>query len=339
MIDALSGTYRLLAAEAMGVPPSQVSVLMVHRPHEDKDYADQSVYFFFLDREEFPSAVGKVGFDPAGAHYLEREHRGLQSLTGIVTSVPRESVPQPLLYREVAGHHVLLQSALRGEKVGTWLNPGLRLNGRMGRFLGWAADWNAALGKATRIDGRDYAQALTEEFSAKIDRTGRSRALLDRATQEVRAGFDGAFPAVLAHGDFCGENILGENERYGVIDWEHCDQPSLPGYDILDLCLWIVCRIEDHLDPDPFAALERILNGRDPLAELLRRTLGRYAAGMGFRRELLPPLLTLAWVGYCLNKLRYLPQDESGHFARARAGVRKILNTHAEVLWGDRAAG
>ena len=80
MIDALSETYKELAAETMGVSPNQVSVLMVHRPHEDKNYADQSVYFFFLPRERFPSAVGKVGFDPAGAHYLERERRGLQFL-------------------------------------------------------------------------------------------------------------------------------------------------------------------------------------------------------------------------------------------------------------------
>ena len=77
MIDALSNTYKELAAATLGVPPGEVSVLMVHRPHEEKDYADQSVYFFFHGAEKFPSVVGKVGFDPAGAHYLERERRAL----------------------------------------------------------------------------------------------------------------------------------------------------------------------------------------------------------------------------------------------------------------------
>ena len=30
MIDALSETYKELAAEAMGIPPGQISILMVH---------------------------------------------------------------------------------------------------------------------------------------------------------------------------------------------------------------------------------------------------------------------------------------------------------------------
>jgi hypothetical protein len=101
----------------------------------------------------------------------------------------------------------------------------------------------------------------------------------------------------------------------------------------------VVFRVEGHAEPDPFAALERLVNGRDPLARQLRRALGRYAAAMGLKREILPSLLTLAWAGYCLKKLRYLPRDESGRFARARAGVRKILETPPAVLSGDRDTG
>jgi len=339
MIDALSETYKDMAAEAMGVPPGQVSILMIHRTHEEKDYADQSVYFFFLNGEPFPSAVGKVGFDPAGAHYLERERRGLQSLGDCEKTIPAASVPRLLLYREVGGRHALLQSALRGEKVSTWLTPGMRLNGRLRRFLAWAADWSAALGRATRADRGELAPVWTEEFSVKMDRTGRSRALLEGAARDVRGGFGGTFPAVLAHGDFCGENILGDDEHYGVIDWELCEGRSMPAYDILDLCLWVLFRTEGHLEPDPFAALERLLHGRDPLARELRCALGRYAAAMGFRRELLPPLVTLAWASYCLNKFRHLQRDETGHFARARVAVRKILGTPGEVLSGDKEPG
>jgi len=75
----------------------------------------------------------------------------------------------------------------------------------------------------------------------------------------VSEGFGGKIPSVLAQGDFCGENILGDGERYGVIDWELCDEPSIPTYDIVDLCLWVAFRTEGHLEPDPFAALERLL--------------------------------------------------------------------------------
>jgi hypothetical protein len=339
MIEALSETYKELAAEAMGVAAAQVSVLMIHRLHEDKNYADQSVYLFFLDRERFPSAVGKVGFDPAGAHYLEREHRGLQSLTEHLKAMPEASVPRPLLYRDVAGCRILLQSALRGDKVATWLSQTGRLNGRFDRFLTWAADWSAALGRATWSDGSGVARDWIDEFNVKLDCTGRSRALLEGAAREVWEAYGRNLPAVLAHGDFCGENILGDERRYGVIDWEHCDETSIPCYDMLDLCLWVVFRVEGHAEPDPFAALERLVNGRDPLARQLRRALGRYAAAMGLKREILPSLLTLAWAGYCLKKLRYLPRDESGRFARARAGVRKILETPPAVLSGDRDTG
>ncbi len=338
MIDALAQTYKELAEEAMGLSPGQISVLMVHRAHEDKHYADQSVYFFFRPNERFPSAVGKVGFDPAGAHFLEREHRGLRSLKERWSDIPAASVPRLLLYREVAGRQALLQSALRGEKVSSWLIPGFRLSGRLGRFLVWAADWSAALGRATRTGGEGLIPTWIDEFSTKLDRTNRSRALLDGAANKVREGFHGEFPAVLAHGDFCGENILGDDERYGVIDWELCDELSVPAYDILDLCLWVVFRTEGHAEPDPFAALDRLLNGRDPLARELRLTLGRYAASMGIARQYLPRLVTLAWAGYCLKKFRHLEHDESGHFARARVAVRKILGTPPEILSGDSEA-
>jgi len=280
-------------------------------------------------------AVGKVGFDPAGAHYLEREHRGLQSLSERGKTLPAASVPRLLLYREVAGRQALLQSALRGEKISTWLTPGMRLNGRLTRFLAWAADWSAALGRATRTDGAGLVPSWVEEFGVKLDRTNCSRALLDGAARQVWEGFGRTFPAVLAHGDFCGENILGDEERYGVIDWELCDELSVPVYDVVDLCLWVAFRTEGHLEPDPFAALERLLNGRDLLARELRCTLGRYAAAMGIARKFLPSLVTLAWAGHCLKKFRHLQRDETGHFARARVAVRKILDTPAEVLSGD----
>lgn len=336
MIHTLSETYKDVAAKALGIPAREVSVLMIHRPHEDKDYADQSVYLFFREREQFPSAVGKVGFDPAGAHYLEREHRGLLSLTERGKGILEASVPRLLHYGPVAGRQVLLQTALRGEKVSTWLTPGARLNGRLGRFLDWAADWSAALGRATRSDAESAVPAWIQEFSMKMDRTGRSRALLEGSVRRVSDGFGGRIPGVLAQGDFCGENILGDGERYGVIDWELCDEPSIPVYDILDLCLWVAFRTEGHLEPDPFAALERLLHGHDPLAWELRGTLGRYAAGMGFDTGLLPPLISLAWAGYCLKKFQHLDRDETGHFARARMGVRKILETPAAVLSGHR---
>ena len=336
MIEALSRTYREMAAGTTGIEPDQVSIMMVHRPQEEKDYADQSVYLFFNSGESFPAAVGKVGFDPAGAYYLERERRGLQALGECRTSIPAASVPRLLLYTEVAGRHALLQSALRGERVSTWLVPGMRLNGRLRRFLAWAADWSAALGRATRADRPELGSAWTEEFSQKMDRTRRSRSLIEGAVRAVCKGFGGSFPSVLAHGDFCGENILGDGERYGVIDWELCDDASLPTYDILDLCLWVVTRIEGHVEPDPFAALERLVKGRDPLARELRVTVGRYASGMGIGDDLLAPLMALAWSGYCLGKFRYLERDETGHFARARVALRKILDTSADVLSGDK---
>ena len=55
---------------------------------------------------------------------------------------------------------------------------------------------------------------------------------------------------------------------------------------------------------------------------------------MEFPVAVLPPLLALTWAGFCLKKFRYLEQDETGNFARARAGVRKILETPSDVLSG-----
>jgi len=336
MIEALSEAYRRVAATGMGMPRGDVSVMLVHRPHEDKNYADQSVYLFFLPQERFPSAVGKVGFDPAGAHYLEREHRGLLSVNSLNGSLPPGSFPRPLLFREVAGRRFLLQSALRGEKVAHWVTPGMRMTSRCSKLLGWATEWTAALGRATRGEASALVPVWTEEFTRKLDRTGKCRALLETAARQVWDGFDRSFPSVLAHGDFCGENILEHEGQHGVIDWELCDELSVPTYDLLDFCLWIVFRTEGNGEVDPFGALERLLNGNDSLARELRSALGRYARRMGFPKELLPPMVTLAWAGYCLKKFHYLERDETGNFARARAGVRKILETPAAVLAGER---
>src|SRR2546428_11203573 len=112
MIDALSNTYRELAAETMGVPAGKISILMVHRPHEEKDYADQSIYFFFLTGERFPSAVGKVGFGPAGGPYFGRGGRGLQSLGGRGEAGPAPAVPRRFLFPGVGRGPPLRPSGL-----------------------------------------------------------------------------------------------------------------------------------------------------------------------------------------------------------------------------------
>jgi len=335
-MDVLSETYRDFAAMGLGVSPRDIAVMMIHRPHQDKNYADQSLYFFFLPQERYPAAVGKVGFDLAGIRHLEREHRGLQALCHTGEQLPVGTVPKPLLYQEVAGRRMLLQSALKGEKISKWVNPKMRFNGRGTRLLRWAARWSATLGKATRGEAGGLVPVWTEEFSVKLDRTGRSRALLETAARDVWEGFGRSFPSVLAHGDFCGENLLEDGDHYGVIDWELCDEISLPGYDILDLCLWMAFRSEGSGRWDPFGALDRVVNGRDPLGQELRRTMGGYAREMGFSVDILPALMALAWAGFCLKKFRYLEQDETGNFARARAGVRKILETPARVLAGER---
>src|SRR5262249_23631827 len=151
-------------------------------------------------------------------HFLEREHRGLQSLSALGESLPEESVPRPLLYREVVGRNLSLQTALRGEKVSSWIVPGMRKSTQCARFLSWAAGWCAALGRATTGDAGGLVPVWTEEFSVKMDRTGRSRELLETAARAVWDGFGQRFPSVMAHGDFCGENVLGEGRWYGVID-------------------------------------------------------------------------------------------------------------------------
>ena len=335
-MEVMSETYRDFAAMGLGVSPRDIAIMMVHRPHEDKNYVDQSLYFFFLPQQQYPAAVGKVGFDPVGIRHLDREHRGLQALCHTNGRLPAETVPQPLLYRDVGGRRMLLQSALHGEKVSKWISPRMRFGGRGSRLLAWAAEWSATLGNATRGEAGGLVPVWTEEFCVKLDRTGRSRALLETAARSVWDGFGSSVPSVLAHGDFCGENILEDGNHYGVIDWELCDELSLPGYDILDLCLWVAFRTEGEGRWDPFTALDRLLNGRAALDRELRRTLGRYAREMNFPAEILPPLIALAWAGFCLKKFRYLEQDETGNFARARAGVRKILDTPADILSGAR---
>jgi len=123
-----------------------------------------------------------------------------------------------------------------------------------------------------------------------------------------------------------------------VIDWELCDELSFPIYDILDLCLWVVFG-RGQGEVDPFNALERLLNGDDPLARELRSTLGRYARRMGFPKEALPPMVTLA-VGRILpeevslpgtgrdGELRQGPRggEEDPGNARRRAGGGKGLD-------------
>jgi len=231
---------------------------------------------------------------------------------------------------------ILLQSAVRGQSVTPRIRPGVAVGGFFSRLLDWAADWSADLGRVTRGDAGALVPVWTEEFNTKLDPTGHSRALLETAAREVWDAFGQSFPSVMAHGDFCGDNILENRGQFGVIDWELYDELSIPGYDLLDLSLWCSFRSEGTGEVEPFNALERLLNGLDPLARKLRQTLGRYAQGMGYPHSVLPSLFTLAWAGYCLKKFSYLKQDQTGHFARARAGVMKIAATPPEVLAGWR---
>ena len=69
-----------IAAQGLGVTPRDLTVMMIHRPHEDKNYVDQSIYFFFLPEQRYPAADeggGRDGGDEPAARALTADEAAM----------------------------------------------------------------------------------------------------------------------------------------------------------------------------------------------------------------------------------------------------------------------
>lgn len=194
-----------------------------------------------------PALVLKTAL-PEGLSDLQAEHRALSVLEQHEQLIGR--LPRSLGVLEVAGRHVLVQTALDGVPmtavVRSALHPRAALARSVAASCGWLTDFQAAT-RTSRTSPLASLAALERHLPA-LTGTLRTeqRAAVDRLARDA-ARFDGLpVPVTSRHGDLWPGNVLVRGRAVGVVDWEHYRDASDPLRD-----LWFLLLTCAHAYPWP----------------------------------------------------------------------------------------
>jgi aminoglycoside phosphotransferase len=291
-----------IAAEVLthaGVGFESLSVLELNRSSGSNP---SLVLLVFVDRRPEPAALIKLTREPGASARLEAEHRNL-TLLAESSAAAAGHVPRPLFLGECRGFSVLAESALPGVRLKNLAPERYFRSRRFPVHLTGIVDFLSALRTGTSLPAIERAAPSIESFRNHFDRSPAVDALLD-GTLEDLAGAD--LPAVHGHGDFCTANLLVDDDRIGVIDWEYPLDAGRPGSDLF-YCLssfWCIpyrSGVEGRV-----ANYREIFFGDHRHGKTIRAEIRRYFESLEIPVELTRPLAVSSWVDYANRKRRLI---------------------------------
>lgn len=231
-----------------------------YNPHEihlmkiggNRGLRSNLVVLGFVDRDSVPSIVIKIVRNSQDSRRLEREYDQLELIRRKLQGSLASSLPRPLFCGQVDGQAIFMQSALPGKLMGNLRAPwhfsdDARTRKRTERDLTMAFDWLIAFADATRVNSEEsgWAVNLLQSCESVTYLLGKDtlnfqtrRALLDLQERLSRAKWTQETLPICVHGDFWAGNILLLDEnKLGVVDWEHASLAGIPGIDAAFYCL------------------------------------------------------------------------------------------------------
>ena len=264
-----------------------------------------------------PTVVAKVS--PV-AERLEHESGALETLAKAARSAGAE-VPRPL-GRSVlgSGTSVVLQTPVAGRVLAEHVaGRPARFERALERIAAWLLEWQQSSARGAALAPRiEEVLAAATTVAAMLDSgeeyLGRVRALAARV--------EAAIPLVAAHQDLTAINVLDDDGRLGIVDWEHARADGLPLTDLL------------YAAADLSAAVGRYADRRGAFLDcfsedgrwrsLLAHAERRVARGLGFSEEAADLCFHACWAHHAANELR-ASGGEPGEFvelARLAAEIR-----------------
>jgi aminoglycoside phosphotransferase (APT) family kinase protein len=260
-----------------------------------------------------PRYILKWTSDPDSKRRLDTEFRTLRLLQEKGSESFRTTIPAPLWLEESAGAVFLLEGALPGVRMKDRPPESLFGPDTIGNTLAAVADWLHDFCEAGRAGtgGSAAAKTRAEIFERPVERflrffqtTPEERKAVEDALRFIgEAGGGEAIPLARLHGDFSPANILWDDGRIGVIDFELAGDIGPPLEDLFYF-LADTQRGEGSGGKRTRRELfEAVYFGTGYLAASARRAVIGFSEKIGLETESLRDLFVLAWVRHAVRKL------------------------------------
>jgi aminoglycoside phosphotransferase (APT) family kinase protein len=313
VIDVLETTREIL--HRAGLEPRTLSVIELNRSDSTQS---SIVLLVFADGRAEPSFVVKAVTGGEQARALACEFENLTHLHERGAAAFRQTVPRPVHLGRIDGYDVLAETAMRGVRMKNF-PPNSYFGSRRFRehftsIVAWLHEFHQCLAAepspAADGSGPEGAGAAIERYRGCFQCSTELDELLTETEQRLLGR---RYPQSPWHGDFCSANILiTDDQRIGVIDWEHRLVSSWPLLDLLYFVCSIWC-VPYRKGSAPLAAnYRRLFFEQHRLTELIRDSVRQYAGKLDVAVDDLLPLSVICWVVYANRKHETLSAEAAG---------------------------
>ena len=150
------------------------------------------------------------------------------------------------------------------------------------------------------------------------------QALIDRARDTLADFGNLSFNPMIAHGDYCRQNVLRHKEYSAVIDWDDSADSYPPLFDAFNFCLTFF-----HQLTGPIYSIRRSFLEQNRYSIFLRARLQELARQVGLPMDLLPALLVAALVKRAYRESQHLAKWEKEGFLPMGAHAWKMGSEHS----------
>jgi hypothetical protein len=284
------------AAANLGLVASDTGWFASFPPGPDRK---RCAFVAFRPGASRPDALVKFARLPGVASQFDRDERGL-ALAGATGGCVAAAGQRLLARFEVEGHQASVETAATGSTLGVLLaRPGTRrhkvaLVEAVARWLLKMAGETAGMSEALGSERSRIAREVLPFWS------------LTSQGNDLTAGLAGV-PAVFEHGDLSEGNVMFDDGRLALVDWELARFPGLPLWDLLYFALCALPLVDGATDDRErdghFIAL---FEGRARSSHLLFGWLRSAVENLSLPPASVGPLATLCWLhwGELLHRIR-----------------------------------
>ena len=246
-----------------------------------------------------PDAVVKLGGGAA-------EERGALDRLGAEARTAAVDVPAVLATGTRAGLSLIVETPVAGSPAPGLLreSPARAAELLRGLFR-WLEAWNAATAAPRPFRRADGERLLFGPALRLAPGLADADAHLLRLYRLIEACTDRPMPFVAAHNDLTAANVLvDENERLGIVDWEHAAPDCLPLGDLAYAAADVAAAVAGYRDrPEAFTAA---FAPGGAFAALTRELLHGAARSLGIDAPAVELCLAACWLRHADNELRRL---------------------------------
>jgi len=257
-----------------------------------------------------PRCVFKAARDGSALEALEKEHRILSDLRARAPAGFRDTLPRPIARGERSGLVGYLTRALPGARMKDLPPSRLFGSSTAGPTLRTITDWLVEFYEAAGIVRGGWSDPGREElFDAPAEKymkwfrvTADERALIRECLEHLPGPGRQDLPVCRGHGDFSPANVLWDNGRIGVIDYEYAFEPCVPLDDLFHFLASMKSSTSARgREAARQAFFEETFYTAGHLSRAARDAVHTLARRMGVDLEHVERLFVLAWVRYAVR--------------------------------------